>query len=123
MAKSLGEIINAVRDGERPDYDDLRYAICAMEALTTFDRMAFMKLAGAEKEGKKPFMVTSAEWQWEEHFNRHKRARAKPPREYVGSNNDPDNPEFQKRRDLANKIMDAALAPQADLAGGEVGHE
>jgi hypothetical protein len=111
--KSLNEIINAVRDGERPDYDDLRYAICAMEALTTFDRMAFGKLADAERAGKKPFMNTSAQWQYEEHFGRHKRAGGKPPKEYVGWNNDPDNPEFLARRGFAKKVM-AKIAARVD---------
>ena len=109
--KTLNEIVTAVRDGERPDYDDLRYAICAMDALTTFDRMAFMRLAEAEREGKKPFMVTSAQWQWEEHFNRQKRAGEKAPKEYVGWNNDPDNPAFLARRKQAKKIMAGIAKP------------
>ncbi len=108
--KTLVEIVSAVRDGERPDYDELRYAVCAMEALATFDRMAFMRLAEAEREGKKPFLTTSAQWQWEEHFNRHKRAGAKSPKDFVGWSNDPDNPEFLARRKAAMKIMGKAMA-------------
>jgi len=107
--QTLHEIINAVRDGERVDYDDLRYAVCAMDALSTFDRMAFMKLAEAERDGKKPFLTTSAQWQWEEHFNRQKRAGSTPPKTYVGWNNDPDNPEFRARRGVANKVMARAV--------------
>jgi hypothetical protein len=103
--RTLDEIIDAVRDGERPEYDDLRYAICALSALSVFDRQAFMKLAEAEREGKKPFLTTSAQWQWEEHFGRRKRAGEKAPKEYVGWNNDPDNPEFLARRKVAIKIM------------------
>lgn len=106
--KTLFEIISAVRDGERPDYEDLRYAICAMEALSTFDGMAFRKLAQAEREGKKPALVYSAQFQWEEHFRRHKTAGEKPPKEYVGWNNDPDNPEFLRRRKLSQRVFDAA---------------
>lgn len=105
MNKTLHEVIAAVRDGQPVDHDDLRYAVCALDALSTFDRMAFMKLAEAEREGKKPFMTTSAQWQWEEHFNRQKRAAATAPKDYVGWNNDPDNPEFQARRGTAKKIM------------------
>lgn len=115
---TLDEIVDAVRDGKRPEYDDLRYAICALHALSVFDRQVFMKLAEAEGSGKKPFMTTSAKWQWEEHFGRRQRAGAKPPKEYVGWNNDPDNPEFQKRRGIANKIMRKA-AEQARSGEGE----
>lgn len=114
--KTLNEIVNSVRDGARPDYEDLRYAICALEALRVFDGQAFMKLAEAEREGKKPFMVTSAQWQWEEHFNRHKRASEKPPKEYVGWNNDPDNPAFQARRGLSKKIMGKAIEKEANAS-------
>lgn len=117
MTKTLREIIEAVRDGERPEYDDLRYAICAMSALSIFDRQAFMKLAEAERESKKPFMVTSAQWQWEEHFNRTKRAMAKAPKEYVGWNNDPDNPEFLERRKHATRLMDRIISKQTGDSG------
>lgn len=106
---TLGEIIESVRDGGRPDYEDLRYAICAMETLATFDRMAFMRLADAEKAGKKPLLTSSAQWQFEESFNRAKRAMGKPPKEYVGWNNDPDNPEFLSRRQKSKRLMNAII--------------
>jgi hypothetical protein len=108
--KTLTEIIDAVRDGKHPEYEELRYAICAMSALQTFDRLAFMRLAQAERDHEKVFMPTSAQWQWAEHFNRHKRAGGKPPKEYVGWNNDPDNPEFLARRKVSNRIMETMIA-------------
>ncbi|WP_267904086.1 hypothetical protein [Pseudomonas monteilii] len=33
--RTLGEIIEAARSGERPDYDELRLAVCAMDMLMT----------------------------------------------------------------------------------------
>ena len=112
--KTLNQIVNAVRDGERPDYEELRYAVCALESLGTFNRMAFMRLAEAEREGKKPILTRSAQWQWEEHFRREKTAGEKSPKEWVGWNNDPDNPEFLKRRAESKRIMDAGVARAAD---------
>ena len=47
--RTLGEIIEAARSGERPDYDDLRLAVCAMDMLMTFDRQAIWKLAEGEE--------------------------------------------------------------------------
>ncbi len=105
--KTLGEIIDAVRNGERPDYEELRYAICALEALATFDRQALMKLAETEREGKNPILTRSAVFQFEESFNRTKRARGADPKSYVGWNNDPENPEFLQRRKAAIKLMSA----------------
>ena len=116
---TLNEIIESVRDGGRPDYEDLRYAICAMAALQVFDSRALMKLAQAEREGKKPFMINSAEWQWEEYFNRHKRAGQKPPKEYVGWSNDPDNPDYLERRKVAMRIADAAFSAVRETGGAE----
>lgn len=111
---TLNEIIEAVRNGEKPEYDDLRYAVCALDALSTFDRMAFMRLSRAEREGKEKTWTASAQWQWEEHFNRHKRAGVVPPKDYVGWNNDPDNPDFLARRKASMRVMDAALATPSE---------
>lgn len=108
--KTLGEIIEAARSGERPEYEDLRLAVCAMDMLMTFDRQAIWKLAEAESEGKKPFMVWSGLWQRDENFNRVKRAMAKDPRSYLGPTYDPDSPEVQNRRRKSIALMDRALA-------------
>lgn len=106
---SLGQIIEAVRSGERPGYEDLRYAICALVALSVFDSQALQRLSEAEKEGKRAFMVSSAEWQWNEHFERRKRALDKAPKAYVGWNNDPDNPEFLERRAQSVRLVEKLL--------------
>jgi len=95
-----------VKSGGRPEYDELRYAVCALDALTTFDQLALMKLANGQREGKKPVLVYSAEWQHSESFERMKRALAKTPKDYVGWNNDPDNPEYLDRRKASKKIAD-----------------
>lgn len=108
---TLGEVIDAVKNGERPEYDDLRYAVCAMDALMTFDRWALQQLAG--REGSKVF-DHGPMYQLEENFNRVKRAMAVPPKEYVGKNNDPDNPEVQERRSISKKIIDKAMKNTKD---------
>ena len=105
---TLGEIIDLVRSGEKPNYDDLRYAVCALEALRTFDSMALMRLAGVEGKEKKTISPSSAVFQYEESFNRTKRSLAKPPKEWIGWENDPDNPEFLKRRMSSLKIFEKA---------------
>ena len=109
--KTLNEIVTAVRDGERPDYEELRYAICALDALGVFNRNALMRLAEAEQAQKKPFLTTSAQWQWEEHWRREKAAGEKPPKDYIGWNNDPENPEFLRRRATAKRLMQSVCTP------------
>lgn len=108
--KTIGEIIEAARSGERPDYDELRLAVCAMDALMTFDRLAIWKLAEAEKEGKKPFLVYSALWQRDENFGRVKRALAKTPREFLGESYDPDSPAVQERRKQSIRLYEKVAA-------------
>lgn len=108
--KTLGEIIEAARSGQRPDYDDLRLAVCALDILMTFDRKAIWKLAEAEAQGKKPFLLYSSVWQRDENFERVKRAMAKPPKTYLGPTYDPDSPEVQERRRKSIAMMDKALA-------------
>ncbi|MEJ5862037.1 hypothetical protein [Pseudomonas farsensis] len=106
--KTLGEIIEAAKSGERPDYDDLRLAVCAMDALMTFDRQAFWRLAEGEQKGKKPILVWSSVWQRDEQFDRIKRAMATDPKKWLGPNYDPDSPELQERRRMSIAIMEGA---------------
>ncbi|MNX62799.1 hypothetical protein D3C86_937760 [compost metagenome] len=106
VSLSLSQIVEAVRSGQRPSYEDLRYAICALVALSVFDSQALQRLAEAEKEGKRAFMTSSADWQWREHFDRRKRALDQPPKAYVGWGNDPDNPEFLERRAQAVRLVE-----------------
>lgn len=104
--RTLGEIIDLVKEGEKPEYDELRYAVCALESLVTFDAIALRNLAEGERESKKKILTYSAEWQYEDNFNRIKRTYEKSPKEWLGWNNDPDNPEYVERRKKNIKIME-----------------
>ncbi|MBC3485727.1 hypothetical protein HU750_08585 [Pseudomonas sp. SWRI50] len=108
--KTLGEIIEAAKSGERPDYDDLRLAVCAMDMLMTFDRQAIWKLAEGEEKCKKPFLTWSGLWQRDENFTRVKRAMAMDPKAYLGANYDPDSPAVQERRRMSIAIMDGVAS-------------
>jgi hypothetical protein len=112
--KTLGEIIDAARSGGRPDYDDLRLAVCAMDMLMTFDRQAIWKLAEAEAEKKKPFLVNSAIWQRDENFGRVKRAMGRAPADYLGASYNPDSPEVQERRRKSIGLMDKMISRAAE---------
>ena len=113
--RTLGDICEMVHSGGRPEYDELRYALQAMQQVMVFDRMAFIKLAEAEREGKKPILVRSAQWQWEEFFRRYKTALEKSPKEWLGPDNDPDSAEVQKRRAVAIKIYERAASTVSEV--------
>lgn len=99
MNKTLADIVEQVKDGSSPEYDELLYAVIALEALRYFSHSALIKL-GYEK----PSIINNAEFQANECFNRDKRAMGMPPKDYVGWNNDPKNPDYQNTRRISKKI-------------------
>lgn len=108
--RTIGEIIHMVKDGQRPEYDELRLAVAALSSLSAFDGMALSKLYDAEKEAKKPFMTRSAVWQYEEHFRRWKAALAVTPEKYLGPNHSPDNPDAVAHYRMANRLVEKIAA-------------
>jgi hypothetical protein len=102
--QSLSEIIEAVKNGEKPDYDDLRFGLLALSYLHTFDTQDMLEVF--EKiSGQNPMLAIRAE----ESFNRSKRAMSVPPRKYLSDDWNPDNPEYQKQRRLMSKLLDKIL--------------
>jgi len=119
--KTLGEVIDVCKNGGKPDLDDARFAICALDALLTFESTALMRLAQREDEGKSPGIMFSAGRNWETHFNRVKKAMNKPPLEWLGPNSHPDDPAVQERRKTSQKIWDAAMAKAKEKEGDDAG--
>ncbi|WP_417212091.1 hypothetical protein [Acinetobacter venetianus] len=108
--KTLAEVIEAVKSNEPLTDEELRMTVICLDMLMNFDFHAFMNLYKSEKESKTKRLVYSAIWQFENRFERLKRAMNQIPKIYVGENNDPKNPAYQKRRELSNKIVDKAFA-------------
>ena len=100
MSTSLADIITAVKDGERPEYEELLFTVIALEALRHFDFSALLRLGTDDSSA-----INNARFQAEESFQRTKRAMNTPPREYVGWTNDPQNPDYQKTRQVSKKIL------------------
>jgi hypothetical protein len=118
MMRTLGETIDAVLDGERPDYEELRYAVVALNALSSFNKKVIMNLAEAEREGHNRTLRFSAEFQHREMFERHKRALNSPASKWIGWDHDPDNPDYHARRASLKKLADKFR--QKNLAVGSV---
>lgn len=102
--RKLSKIITAAKTNEPIEMAEAIHAICVLESLSTFDRSALMKLYKAEVENKKPFLTSSAEWQLNERLKRNQIALNKSPREWLGWNNSPDNPEYVKRVKAAEEL-------------------
>lgn len=107
--KTLSEIIDETKDGGRPEYDDLRYALVAMCALHHFAFESLRKLAQQEREGKYKPALFGLDWHARERFNQFKAALNVPPKQYVGPQHDPDTEECQKFRKMANRLLTKVL--------------
>jgi hypothetical protein len=103
--RSLSEIIDAAKSNSSASEEELRYALVALEGLSVFDRTFLIRFAGDD-----PPSSLCCKMEATESFRRFKTALAKDPKEWLGPNNDPANPEYQRRRSIALKIFDKALA-------------
>ena len=101
----ISEIIETVKENKIVNYDDLKYALLSIDALWQFDSRTIQDLATRYKDSK----IYTSEFAWKESFRRNKTALNQDPKTFVGWNNDPANPEYQKRRKTAIKIIDKII--------------
>ena len=98
--KTLIEIIETCKSGEAATVDEMRMAICAMDGLSTMDRMELTRMADKEPVAMILF---------EKKFYRWKAALNKTPVDYLGLSGNPDDPANQKRRIISKKVFDKFL--------------
>ena len=109
--RTLYEIEDSAMSGDIPTHEECYWAMLALRALVVFDGMAFRALL-------KDSPLRTPQREWEEHFNRTKRAYAADPQKYVGKNNDPSNPDTQKRRKAALNIFNTICGSSSEAKGG-----
>jgi hypothetical protein len=98
--RNLSEIVEEVKSGGKPDYEELRYALLVLDFLSNMDHHT---LTMDIQPDTKPFILKMYQ---EESFRRLKTALQQDPKEYIGWNNDPDNPGYQKCRELEIKVYE-----------------
>ena len=103
--KTLGEIINDVKDGKKPNYEDLRYTVVALSALHHFAFNSILELARREKEGKYKPSLFGLEWHAKERFDNFQAALKLPLKQYVGTSHDPDSTECQEWRAMSKRLL------------------
>ena len=97
---TLYEIIEFVKSNKSVDKEDMIYTILALDGLWFFEMRAIRDLAEA-KRGVRPSVLNGDPiHQEKESFRRAKQALNKNPKEWVGWNNDPKNPDYQKDRKM-----------------------
>jgi hypothetical protein len=109
--RTLFEIIEAAKVGEPTTHDECLYALLAYSALSHFDSSALRKLAFEPSKFRTP------DGEAEESHRRWKMALEKSPKDYLGPNNDPANPECRDRVKLARRLFDRVMLNQGGSDG------
>jgi hypothetical protein len=83
--RTLIEIIEAAKDGNKPTHDECYFAMLAIDALSTFTTRDLRNVGFGTREAK----LLSPKFLAEEDHKRWRRALNKPPDEWLGPNNIP----------------------------------
>lgn len=101
--RTLYEIIESAKDGNKPTHEECYWAMLAYSALLSFSASDIRKLT---VENPSPLVKSFLK---EEHHKRLKGALGNNPKDYVGWNNDPANPEYQKMRQIGSKLVNKII--------------
>lgn len=106
--RTLYEIVEDVKDNKKPDYEELRYALLVYDFLFNMDHRVLREVLLSDNEIPKFIKELKAQ----NSFDMAKTALNKSPKEYLGWDNDPENPDYQKFRHMGNKLLDKVLSNQ-----------
>jgi len=101
--RTLNEIINAVKFGEHPDYEELYYTVVALDILHT------MALKGMYDLATKSYDDDIKALKVETMHNTVRTAVSKLPKEWLGTSFDPKTEEYQRQRNISLKIAERFL--------------
>jgi hypothetical protein len=104
--RTLSDIVENCKSGGLPDYEELRYALLVYEFMFNMDHRTLREELLSEK--RSPLAIR--ELRANNSFNMFKKALNKSPKEYLGWNSDPGNPEYQKQRAVAERIFDKVMS-------------
>jgi hypothetical protein len=103
--RNLSEIIEECKTNGKPDYEELRYSVLVLISMLNIDHSKLKEALAREKESPK-FIK---DLQLKNSHDMYRTALSKSPKEYLGWNNDPENPEYQKFHKLGNKLIDKVI--------------
>lgn len=105
--RNLSDIIEDCKINGRPDYDELRYSLLVMTGVLN---MVNSELAQIYVSGELPHPIKrQIALKGGGVCNMYHAALNKPPKEYLGWNHDPENPEYQRFHAMGNKLVEKAL--------------
>ena len=105
----LLDIIEAVKSNEPVDTENMIYTILALDSLLFFETQSIRTLANGRRQNEKPGFIYDPLYQEKQSFRRIKNAIEKDPKEWLGWNNDPKNPDYQYDKEMAHKVLDKII--------------
>lgn len=108
--RTLYEIITDAKDGKMPTHEECYWAMLAYESMLNIEHRQLRE--ELLKEKRSPEFVR--EMKAKTSMDMYKGALAKPPKEWLGWDNDPANPEYQKRRNVGKKLVDKFVNTQSN---------
>lgn len=106
--RNLTEIIEAVQSNERPDYEELRYALLALNSISN---RAMMDRRELLFENISPIKINFMQ---NDLF--YSQAFSSQPKDWLGWSKDPENPDYQRQHkiflNLWSKVMNGGLPNQ-----------
>ena len=103
--RNLSDIIEDCKTNKRPEYDELRYSVLVLTSILNMDHRVLREELLREKETPKFIREMRAK----NSFDMYHTALNKSPKEYLGWNNDPENPDYQKFHAAGNKLLDKVI--------------
>lgn len=98
MVKTLAEIITECKDGKMPEYDELRYAVVALDILLAQTNRDLRQASSLKSEFLRRFALQRSDEVKHIAYNN-------PPKEWLGEMYDPDNPDTQRRRNALRGVL------------------
>lgn len=103
--RNLSEIIEDCKLNGRPDYEELRYSVLVLTWLLNGDHRRLRETLLSNKLSPEFIRKMQAD----NSYTAYKSALNKSPKEFIGWEHDPQNPEYQKWYAAGNKLIDKAL--------------
>jgi hypothetical protein len=103
--RNLYDIIEDCKTNGRPDYEELRYALLVMTGVCNTVNGELRRLY---VDGKMPNELIR-KLKIDGICSMYGKALNKPPKEYLGWDGDPENPEYQRFHKAGMKLVDMAL--------------
>lgn len=103
--RNLSDIIEDCKTNGKPNYNELRYSVLVLTSILNMDHNNLREELLREKETPKFIRELKAK----NSFDMYHTALNKSPKEYLGWNYDPKNPEYQKFHTIGNKLVEKAL--------------